>query len=70
MTPQELMEEREKQILKNLEQDKPKLDELLKKAQENFEKNKPYLDKQMKDTIEKIKLIKWNFLIFFFNINL
>ena len=58
MTPQELMEEREKQILKNLEQDKTKIDELLKKAQENFEKNKPYLDKQMKDTIEKIKLIK------------
>lgn len=58
MTPQELMKKTEKQILKNLEQDKPKLDELLRKAQENFEKNKPYLDKQMKDTIERIKLIK------------
>lgn len=70
MTPQELMEETEKQILKNLEQDKPKLDKLLKKAQENFEKNKPYLDKQMKNTIENLKLIKWNFLIYFFNMNL
>lgn len=58
MTPQKMMKKTEKQILKNLEQNKTKLDELLRKAQENFEKNKPYLDKQMKDTIEKIKLIK------------
>lgn len=70
MTPQELIEKTEKQILKNFEQDKPKLDKLLRKAQENFEKNKPYLDKQMRDTIENIRLIKWNFLIYFFNMNL
>jgi hypothetical protein len=38
MTPQELMAKTEKQIMKNLEQQKPKLDELVRKADEYVEK--------------------------------